>query len=118
MDKEEARRVSGENFLKCHTEFNTFDTILEDMDVVIEQMKKTVQDFRSSIKKIEAKNQNEYSKIEESLNGIEEKGYYSFFQGTDIFRSSDRNFFINSMKVKAEEVKRMVKKMQGIRPWD
>lgn len=118
MDKEEARGVSGGNFLKCHTEFNTFYDILEDMDVVIEQMKKTVQDFRSSIKRIEAKNQNEYSKIEESLNGIEEKSYYSFFQGTDIFRSSDRNFFINSMKVKAEEVKRMVKRMQEIRPWD
>ena len=118
MDKEEARRVSWRNSLKCHTEFNKFDAILEDMDVVIEQMKKTVQDFRSSIKKIEAKNQDEYSKIEESWNEIEEKSYYSFFQGTDIFRSSDRNFFINSMKVKAEELKRMVKKMQGIRPWD
>ena len=118
MDKEEARRFSGEELLRCHTEFNTFDTILEDMDVVIEQMKKTVQDFRSSIKKIETKNQNEYSRIEESWNRIEEEGYYSFFHGTDIFRSSDRNFFINSMKVKAEEVKRMVKKMQGIRPWD
>lgn len=118
MNKEDARRVSGENLLKSHTEFNAFDTILEDMDVVIEQMKKTVQDFRSSIKKIEAKNQDEYSKIEESWNEIEEKSYYSFFQGTDIFRSSDRNFFINSMKVKAEELKRMVKKMQGIRPWD
>ena len=117
MNKEDARRVSGENLLKSHTEFNAFDTILEDMDVVIEQMKRTVQDFRSSIKKIEAKNQNEYSRIEESWNGIEEGGYYSFFHGTDIFRSSDRNFFINSMKVKAEEMKRMVKKMQEIRPW-
>ena len=118
MDKEEARKISGKNLLKSHTEFNAFDAILEDMDVVIEQMRKTVQDFRSSIKKIEAKNQNEYSKIEESWNGMEEKSYYPFFYGTDIFRSSDRNFFINSMKVKAEEMKRMVKKMQEIRPWD
>ena len=117
MNKEDARRVSGGNLLKSHTEFNAFDAILEDMDVVIEQMKKTIQDFRSSIKRIEAKNQNEYSRIEESWNGTEEKSYYSFFQGTDIFRSSDRNFFINSMKVKAEEMKRMVKKMQEIRPW-
>ena len=118
MDKEEAKKISGENFLKSHTEFNAFDAVLEDMDVVIEQMKKTVQDFRSSIKEIEAKNQNEYSKIEEFWNKAEEEGYYPFFQGTDIFRSSDRNFFINSMKVKAEEMKRMVKKMQEIRPWD
>ena len=118
MDNEEARKISGKNLLKSHTEFNAFDAILEDMDVVIGQMKKTVQDFRSSIKKIEAKNQNEYSKIEESWNKAEEEGYYPFFYGTDIFRSSDRNFFINSMKVKAEEMKRMVKKMQEIRPWD
>lgn len=116
MDKENAKKISAENFLKSHGEYNKFDVILRDMDVVIKQMENTVRDFRSSIEKIEADNQDEYSKIEESWN--KEEDYYSFYRGADIFRSSDRNFFINSMKVKAEEIKRMVKKMQGIRPWN
>lgn len=116
MDKESAKKISTENFLKSHVEYNKFDVILRDMDVVVKQMENTVRDFRSSIEKIEADNQDEYSKIEESWN--KEEDYYSFYRGADIFRSSDRNFFINSMKVKAEEIKRMVKKMQEIRPWN
>lgn len=118
MDKENAKKISGENLLKSHTEFNKFDTILRDMYVVIEQMRKAVQDFQYSIEKIEAVNQSTYSKVVKSWNGLKEEDYYSFFQGADIFRTSDRNFFINSMKVKAEEIKRIVKKMQEIRPWD
>lgn len=116
MDKESAKKLSAENFLKSHEEYNKFDVILRDMDIIIKQMENTVRDFRSSIEKIEADNQDEYSKIEESWN--KEEDYYSFYRGANIFRSSDRNFFINSMKVKAEEIKRMVKKMQGIRPWN
>lgn len=119
MDKENAKRVSDENFQKIHNEYTRIEYALGKMETIIGLMQDTIDGFKKSVEDVNKSNQKSYADIQERLkDGKEEDGYFPYFIGSDIWRTSDRNFFIHSMKVKSEEVKRLVKEIQRIRPWN